>query len=477
MKGYKAEPMFNSDKCDNARLKIEVLIIAFLIMTFCSRNSFLYPFNFECDINIYKTIGRGMMDGLLPYRDLFDHKGPYVFILFYILETWEPLVFILEVVLCAITLYYAYFVMMLLGKGNKLGLIAFAIVVYFNVSFHSGGAVEEFFLPMGMYMTYKGLDFLIDNSEPSSLQLILIGILGGFILWSKFSILGFFIGWCIVPLIRTYQWKGIKGVLHWIYMIGLGVIITTLPLMIYFLVTGTMGDFIDAYFLSNLQYVQGDGLFINILVAFTYLVKQGGGVLLALVIPGIICLFKKDYKVDVRIYLFLILAFTILGQYSGGRVYTQYFFPLSIFALFSVIEFTKHDIHNIIRVAFALIIITLSCYLNKDIKIIGFDETKTPQYVFAEIMNQDEEPSLLLYNCMDYGFYDKADITPNCKYFFECSIEGLQQEIRDKYLEDKLVTFYICKDKPVEFDGYELIEDMTYSFYSEAHWYLYRLEG
>ena len=42
----------------------------------------LYATNFWTDTNIYFTIGRGMTRGLMPYRDLFDHKGPLLFILY-----------------------------------------------------------------------------------------------------------------------------------------------------------------------------------------------------------------------------------------------------------------------------------------------------------------------------------------------------------------------------------------------------------
>ena len=52
------------------------LLCAGLALVFASTASPLYATNFWTDTNIYFTIGRGMLKGLMPYRDLFDHKGP-----------------------------------------------------------------------------------------------------------------------------------------------------------------------------------------------------------------------------------------------------------------------------------------------------------------------------------------------------------------------------------------------------------------
>ncbi len=42
------------------------------------------------DVSIYLTVARGWLDGLLPYRDLFDHKGPLAYALFAVVEAVVP---------------------------------------------------------------------------------------------------------------------------------------------------------------------------------------------------------------------------------------------------------------------------------------------------------------------------------------------------------------------------------------------------
>lgn len=57
------------------------LLCAAAALAVCSRSSPLYPTNDWGDANIYFTIGRGMLEGLVPYRDLLDHKGPLLYFL------------------------------------------------------------------------------------------------------------------------------------------------------------------------------------------------------------------------------------------------------------------------------------------------------------------------------------------------------------------------------------------------------------
>ena len=50
-------------------------LAAFLTITVCSKSSFLYPLNDWVDVNCFFTVGRGMLHGLVPYRDLYEQKG------------------------------------------------------------------------------------------------------------------------------------------------------------------------------------------------------------------------------------------------------------------------------------------------------------------------------------------------------------------------------------------------------------------
>ena len=62
-------------------LPLFCLLCSLAVLAVCSRSSPLYATNDWVDANIYFTIGRGMHQGLMPYRDLLDHKGPLLYLL------------------------------------------------------------------------------------------------------------------------------------------------------------------------------------------------------------------------------------------------------------------------------------------------------------------------------------------------------------------------------------------------------------
>ena len=77
---------------------------AFLLMLPATRSSFLYPCNDWNDANSYFSMGKALFNGKMPYRDVFDQKGPYLYFLYglayLVSHTTFAGVFILEVI-CA----------------------------------------------------------------------------------------------------------------------------------------------------------------------------------------------------------------------------------------------------------------------------------------------------------------------------------------------------------------------------------------
>ena len=64
---------------DLLRLWLVCLGVSAVFVALASKCSFLYPFNDWVDANIFFTMGKGMMNGRVLYRDLYDHKGPLLY--------------------------------------------------------------------------------------------------------------------------------------------------------------------------------------------------------------------------------------------------------------------------------------------------------------------------------------------------------------------------------------------------------------
>ena len=84
-------------------------LLAFILLLLCSKCSFLYPFNGWDDFNSFYTLASSWANGLIPYRDLFEQKGPLLYLIFMIGYFISPGkftgMFILEIIFFGLVLY------------------------------------------------------------------------------------------------------------------------------------------------------------------------------------------------------------------------------------------------------------------------------------------------------------------------------------------------------------------------------------
>ena len=60
-------------------LYLYCLLISSAFLLICTKSSPLYPLNDWQDANAFFTMGKGMMNGKVLYRDLFEQKGPLLY--------------------------------------------------------------------------------------------------------------------------------------------------------------------------------------------------------------------------------------------------------------------------------------------------------------------------------------------------------------------------------------------------------------
>ena len=72
-----------SNYLDNKKVILAIfLIVSILTLLICSKNSPLYPYNDWVDGNAFFTMGKGMFNGKVPYKDLFEQKGPLLYLIY-----------------------------------------------------------------------------------------------------------------------------------------------------------------------------------------------------------------------------------------------------------------------------------------------------------------------------------------------------------------------------------------------------------
>lgn len=232
---------------------------AFLLV--CSKSSPIYPFNDWVDANSFFTMGKGMIHGKIPYRDLFEQKGPLLYFMHaiaYIISNKTFFgVYLLEVISFSFFLIYSRKILQLFISA-KLALYTLpflSFIVLNSNSFMHGDSVEEFCLPLMTASLYHLIQAFKNKPSISISKGVLLinGLLAGCVLWLKFSLLGFWMGWIMTILGCLIFARQYAAAIKASFLFLSGMLIATIPWIVYFGINQAIGDWIGTYFLSTLR--------------------------------------------------------------------------------------------------------------------------------------------------------------------------------------------------------------------------------
>lgn len=457
-------------------------LCAWLALTVASTSSPLYATNFWTDTNIYFTIGRGMTQGLMPYRDLFDHKGPLLYLIYglgaLVSDTSFAGVFLLETVSLFLALLAAWRIVSLDHEG-VLTLAAIpltAIVTVTCTAFNQGGSAEEFCLPALILALWAVMCRLGDEACPHPLRLYgVFGAAMGWVFAIKYTDCGLFFGLACAALCWEWRVRGFARALRAGVAILGGMLLIVLPVAAYLAANGVLRDCVQVYFIQNLFDYSGTPMSLtgHVYNALAYLRTQSaanpavaalaafgcayaavralagrkrGCIFAALAAPlgaGLLLLFCYWGEMAHPYYALVFAALTPLGLLPLGRLSRK--LTAGGFAAVPVV------------VSAAIVPVCLLLCAAAPLRAVKREDM--PQAAFAAIMNGAEAPTLLDLTSLDQGFYLAAGITPNCRYFADNNLNTEEKrEAIAGYIESGAAQFIVTRYADVG-EGYELIAE------------------
>ena len=451
----------------NYKIILFCLIISAIILIFTSCNSPLYPHNFSPDINAYFTIGRGWLEGKIPYKDLFDQKGPILYIIYMFAAAISNKsfvgIYILEVINMTIVLYYANKIITLfVDKKNSLFVLPIlATLICTSFAFASGATAEEFTLSLFMISIYYLIKYFKEERITYK-QLFLNGLIAGIILMIKFNIAFFWAGFIICIFIDLILKKNIKEAFKSSLFYFLGMIIPFAIFNIYFLAVGAIKDFYEAYFYFNLfaynERISIISKFEQSINNFIYRCIENGTIIL----PLFICFlcFTQNIKIKnkYKAMIYIIFILTIFGIFFGAN-YHYYILPLFSFLIFSLIAICilfQKVIKKIFKNKIILITFTIIFYVGiftfsyKGANFNSQINTKIKDYGIYEIIkeiNNSNDKTVLNYGKLDNGIYNLSNTIPNIKYFFKLNVDDTKYpkiiQEQQKYITNKKTNYIL----------------------------------
>ncbi len=418
-----------------------LLISSFIFISiFSSVSSPFLGINYRHDSSQFETIGKGWANGLLPYRDLWDSKGPYVFFINMIAYTFNGkfTLWLLEIFNLWITNIFCYKAARLkFNQKISCLLSAAGCFLFMGYFWYFGNNQGEWCLPflsLAHYGIYKYL--LSGNKELPIINGFYCGMAAGISLMTRatnilgvaFSILfGFFI------LLKNKQFKNLlQNILTGL----LGISIITVPFFLYFYLHGILQDMLFATFTYNTMYIekwQNNNILSSIGVLFKYNIY--------LLFPIYVFyrnLKKKNWKNIFLIILplFLTIAFILLKT-RGFRNYFIILYPL-LFITF--IEFFNLK-NNLILKILAGFIILMSLTVNMLISplFLNMNAGKNSGEIAQKYMKMipDNATFLCINRINQNEIYLKNNILPNNRFFlYQDAAAAVGEEIREMVHND-----------------------------------------
>lgn len=496
----------------NHRLMLWSVITAVTVLLFTTRSSVLFVCNNWDDANSYFTMGKGMMNGLVIYRDLYDQKGPFLYLMYglaYLISRKTFLgVFLFEVIAASVFLYFS-------GKiierrsSSFLAMILVPVLAagcYSSWSFYFGGAAEEFCLPLFAYSMYL-LDSLSYGSFDENKVLRIMrgtGLCAGVIAQVKYTMLGFFISLFLLATVLIANKNGVRCALRAVLGFILSALLPSVPWLIYFALTGSLDDWYRCYIYNNIfHYSQLTGEEYS----FTYklyemsktlywLIRDSFSYFVWIITGFTLGLFTGKGLIN-KLSMPFMFACTYFFIFFGGNKLAYYSIPLMTFAIHGaaccgslililnrrIIKGLAHKSLFFLRIPACLSILILSTVfaaghtMNAEFR--GFDRDQVWLFEASEILSPDD--TLLELNGVDAGLYTVTGIVPTCEYFQTNGIDLPEMfEEQKRYLKEGRTDYVVAADHEPEFIdiNYNLIS--VYRYYETDHdqiYYLYKRKG
>lgn len=418
------------------------------------------------------------MNGMTPYVDFADSKGPLLWFIYgigYLLSHHSYVgVFWVSIVFYTATLFFAYKLCRLyLDTRPAAVATAFLPFFLFFYAYHFEVRAEDFCYTFLMLSLYALCRILRDWRALSRRQHFLFAAaMGGscaacvLIKWNiGVAILAFLFIVLLYSIRARHCLRSLCGMLS-------GFVVVCVPFIIYLLCVGALDDFIREYFINTTltKHVTGDSLSPLSLLCNAF---SGRKKFFLLLILGLLLFLWKKGKV----YWWLLLCFIAVWMTTMGFASWAYYgsiaTPFSLFLIILFVEMTFRKIHLIVRFTSALCLVAAIISIGVNVIDVNnkFDSCKgwrQSYYRANYVMSQIKRPKVLCYQ-NEYGIDVPAGAVPACKYWAKQN--GATDEMiaeREEALTNRVADFVIVL---VSFKGQEFydeakhIEDAGYVLY------------
>lgn len=399
-----------------------------------SYNSPLYYFNNDVDYQWYMTVGHGLVQGKIPYRDIFEHKGPIVYFISGFCCLFPNPAIVMLLIESMLTSLFFFFSYQICRKYlNTFYSIAAIPILAFTVfsswtRFGHGAIVEEYCLPLLTYFLLRWLEFILEEKDWDWKTSLFIGISISICFWTKLTIIAFFIGPMLIWLVLSLLKKKYLKIFESLLLMMTGLIIVTVPIIYFYGLNHALDDLWFAYFIFNTTAYPSSSLkeFFSYLKGFINI----GPALSFFVLYGVIKFTIRHWKNDNGQLLtsFLVSLFIATWTCKGNFYYNDILIPYAILGIIEFIIFASSYIklpfknNSFFLVLFSIFCIAITIPFTSLPHERNNSRNDYATIVISDIItkhkdNNHPETTLFYYKIADVGIHNLTNILPNNYYF------------------------------------------------------------
>lgn len=462
---------YNSDSTTETKIKASDLLMAAgmaifvgIFITFRPLSNYIL----KIDESVFMYIGKQMVNGFVPYRDLFDHKGIILYFFNYIgflisdKSFWGIwLVCILNAFVYA--LIQIRILKMITNSKIVIFLSEFVIVALFAVRLgNSANMAEGFALPWISLTLYICLKYFVKNIY-KLYEIALIGVSFAVLFFLRCNMMGVFVLLPVILVIMIIR-KNSIDILKCTAAFLLGALVICIPLFIYFEKTDSLSYMIKYYLEFNFTYSGDSASFVTNVCVMLSLMED-------LIIPfTILFSFPLFYRNKVYILNFVVFFASLVLASMSGRNYSHYavvMLPMCSIFLCYFMEVIKSEIpekvrwietHQLFYVGSALLVILFVC-IEKPITMTSYaNANEIDEYILTNTSENDDV--LIIGNRVAHYLYTNRH-TLN-KFFYQAP----PVDVSDVIYKDFLDEFNENKSDFVIFERYKLEESKMLDFWT-----------
>lgn len=463
-------------------------ILVFLI----SPDSFTHDLFTCCDTPIFFMCGKAWMNGMIPYVDFTDSKGPLLWLIQgigYLISNYTYVgVFLLQCLFYSVTFCYVYKTATLFIKRKEMAILcaSFMALVYFNPWYHYEIKSEDWcqpFLIVSIYhicrLFYTG--HALNNSSIYQTAYIL-GICWTGPLLIKYSIAIMMGSLLLAVLIFLIKQK--KNPIIPILLFHAGVLTVFTPFAVYFLAIGNFDDFIREYFVRTFETIDESNTTSNYI--HEVLLTTADTRYALMFFSNIIGCLMFSRMVS-RFRYFPLVSFCFFWFISIHHLTSYYYltcnFSFSIFLIVACIkniEYKKfNNIKKTVTITATILVMFLTFwnytftdgYLLSNLFFFNNSYRHT-YYKAASVLSQVKNPKIVYLDCAIHGWETPVNGLPGSTYYN--TQYGETTEMRSRKMQDIThhIPDFICMEEDhQEKDALNTLNLAGYRLCYDFHWW------